>query len=168
MANAINLVSIILSFLNCTYRCPGRRKGQNEKANNVTCLPVISCASGRCKASQPQQWSPDCPLTCHPGCRKSWEAAIHLQSASVPLATSEERWQVLRLCQLLQALDFKLCVCFQPRLRSRSEVLIGPSLIWGESGWPRLSLTYIWRRLWQLMPTKFLPPQSQPESASCT
>lgn len=69
LANAINLVSIKLSFHNCMYRCPGRRKGQNEKAINVTCLPAISCASRRCKASQTPQWRPDCPLTCHPGCR---------------------------------------------------------------------------------------------------
>lgn len=48
LANAINLVSIKLSFHNCMCRCPDRRKGQDEKAINVTCLPAISYASGRC------------------------------------------------------------------------------------------------------------------------
>lgn len=42
LANAINFFSIKLSFPNCPYRCPGRRrKGQNDMTINVT-LPVVS------------------------------------------------------------------------------------------------------------------------------
>lgn len=47
LANAINFFSIKLSFPNCPYGHPGRRKkGQNEKAVNGASLPVTGCSEG--------------------------------------------------------------------------------------------------------------------------
>lgn len=56
LANAINFFSIKLSFPNCPYRHPGRRrKGQNEKAINCTSLPAMGCPE--------RGWTQSCPIT---------------------------------------------------------------------------------------------------------
>lgn len=43
------------------------------------------------------------------------------------------------LCHLLPSLDLKIAGTFPAKAVGQVEVLLGASLIWGESGWPRLS-----------------------------